>query len=715
MNTPWSELASLLDRWSSYQKAGKTIAGENVVIQQSLNTKPDAINTDKIEVQNKSRRCCNKNEGSSKRRCIDSPLKKYNNRTQNGCADTDCAGTQKPRECLAKAAMASTEDILVSNAHSVSQRNTCANNMSSRLKHLDRTSSILSRIDNCLSKSKNTPLKHNLFPLHQINVKCLDKGVFMSDNDLAGFNCQSIEMADDNDAMLGILTKERDCSNSRTVQSRREMSLEDDTKVIGRGNPVDNGHSLVPELGKTNQTFDKKDINLLPEIPTFKRRSTNDELATIEQTGHRSDGKKDFVETSVKIEEAIHKGCNKNARHCMEGNDIINTNHRNQIRNILSKGDSIEETNFKRSTGIQHINPVNTKEETNKASLSVNTEKMDSSVRTNESINGSNIGTTPNVTDISTFTSERQPDMMVPLDSQTNLQGNNWHFPKRENQRIQTKPGTRYLEDNAIVAVGVGGGNVDTGGATAEVMRPGIDNLDGGIRCAGGADNRDGGIRGAGGADNRDGGIRGAGVADNRDGGIRGAGGADNRDGGIRGAGVADNRDGGIRGAGGADNLDGGIRGAGGADNRDGGIRGAGGADNRDGGIRGAGVADNLDGGIRGAGGADNRDGGIRGAGGADNRDGGIRGAGGADNRDGGIRGEGGADNRDGGIRGAGGADNRDGGIRGAGGADNRDGGIRGAGGADSRDCRIRGAGDTMSDNPGAAVPQKRIKHRWRK
>ena len=526
MNTPRSELASLLDRWSSYQKAGKTIAGENVIIQQSPNTKPDTINTDKIEVQNKSRRCCNKNEGSSKRRCIDSPLKKYNNRTQHGCSETDCAGTQKPRECLAKAAMASAGDILVSNAHSVSQRNTCANNMSPRLKHLDRTSSILSRIDNCLSKSKNTPLKHNLFPLHQINVKCLNKGVFMSDNDLAGFNCQSMEMADDNDAMLGILTKKRDGFNSRTVQSRRKLSLEDDTKVIGRGHPVDNGHSLVPELGKTNQTYNKKDnnaINLLPEIPTFERRSTNDELATVEQTGHRSDGKKDLVETSVKIEEAVHKGCNKNARHCMEGNDIINTDHRNQIRNTLSKGDAIEETNFKRSTGTQYINPVNTKEENNKASLSVYTEKMDTSVRTNESINGRNIGTTQNVTDIPTFPNTRQPDKMASLESLQNLQRNN-QFPKRENHSNQIMPRTSYLEDNAIVAVGVGGGHSDTDGAKAEVIRPGIDNLDDGIRGAGGADNRNGGIRAASGADNRDGGIRGAGGADNRDAGIRGAG-----------------------------------------------------------------------------------------------------------------------------------------------------------------------------------------------
>ena len=491
VDTPGSELASLLHKWSSYQQKNDFAGNRGDCKRQDHITST----YDKRKLQNTVSKNDNENGDSLQNANIASPLKKYNKATIDGSTDIEY-GTQNPQERLAKANTASAEEILVAGTKSAFKRNVGVNkgvdNKSlSTMKHLDHTSSILSRIDNCLSKSKNIQRQQNLFPLHQESVTTNNQRALGPGKNL----CRTAKMSSDTAMFNRLTSKEYDTFTSGFVQRKEDDCMtsrgahfiqENVANSVNSGDDATNIGQKARDSDK--ETTDKKNVKTKDAreyvLTNAKQKCPEGKLATTKNTGPRNDEKRDLQETPSKFENNERGSFNKNVQHNIETRGAINADLDNQLLNRQSKDTQIEET-IGRSAEIPNIGTVYAKEDgvIGEGGVSENaltgskpagTEKMDTTEAESEPTHAENTH----------FPSERRTERVDAMDFLRRLQQKTYVPTETETKRDRSETRTDYLEDNAIVAVGVGGSDGTSGRAETELFRPGANDYATGIICA---------------------------------------------------------------------------------------------------------------------------------------------------------------------------------------------------------------------------------------
>ena len=486
MNTPGSELTSLLHKWSSYQQKNDFAGYEGGCKRQDHITST----YDKRKLQNTVSKNENENGDSLEKANLASSLKKYNKAMIDGSSDIEY-GTQALQERLAKANTTSAEEILVAGTKSAFQRNVGVNkgNKSlSTIKHLDRTSSILSRIDYCLSKSKNIQRQQNLFPLHQESVTPNNQRTLGPGKNLG----RTAKISSDTAMFRRLTSKEYD-----TFTSEFEQRKEDDC-MTSRGahfiqenvaNSVNSGDDAT-NIGQNardsdKETTDNKNVKTKDArehvLTNAKQKCPEGKLATTKNTGPRNDEKRDLQETPSKLKNNERGSVNKNVQHNIETRGAINADLDNQLLNRKSKDTQIEEP-IGRSAEIPNIGTVYAKEDgvIGEGGVSENalsgskpagTEKMDTTEAEGE----------PTHAEHTHFPSERRTERVDAMDFLRRLQQKTYVPTETETKRDRSGTRTDYLEDNAIVGVGVGGSDGTSGRAETELFRPGANDYATGI------------------------------------------------------------------------------------------------------------------------------------------------------------------------------------------------------------------------------------------
>ena len=448
----------------------------------------------------------------------DSPLKRCNTATGDESCGIEYEKRIDATEQLVKQNATTTSEVLVNDNKAAFQRNHSACRVEDKapflaMKRLDRTSSILSRIDNCLSKSKNTPLHHNMFPPYEGNTTPSsprqDNGILKSKENSPALKYQTVTKCSDLFSTFPRLQSEASLNNFNLVAVQRQVSksipetscIQDNaSKCVKDSGKLQNENNLSYNLcdSESLETSDRKEfitsgkrVNVSTNVD---RNYPDDKLAATENNDPCNENENEDFKEQLRTGNNVQISYDITVPVCIQSRNMLDAQADKQNLDTQGKDELLEEATG-RSTENSNIKTDYAKadaetgeevfsEQAPETSLS-DTEVTDATNEESEHLSAesthriarrSNLDGNHSLADYSIYPSERRAERMDAMEFLMSLQQNAARFSERENQRDQNMVGTDYLEDDAIVAVGVGGFDVDRDRAGTGLARAGVDN-----------------------------------------------------------------------------------------------------------------------------------------------------------------------------------------------------------------------------------------------